>query len=163
MKANQKYFPLLDPAGTLTHRFLIVSNIAPADPSRVIEGNERVVRPRLADAKFFFDQDRRNTLASRVAALDRVVYHGKLGSQGERVRRVQAIAGALVAAAGGDAELAGQADRAALLAKAKPGLRIVNCGRGGIIDEAALLDALKRERDATYAALEAESAIAAAQ
>ena len=118
MKANQKYFPLLDPAGSLTHRFLVVSNIAPADPSRVIEGNERVVRPRLADAKFFFDQDRRNTLASRVAALDRVVYHGKLGSQGERVRRVQAIAGALVAAAGGDAELAGQADRAALLAKA---------------------------------------------
>jgi len=118
MKANQKYFPLLDPAGALTHRFLIVSNIAPADPSRVIEGNERVVRPRLADAKFFFDQDRRTTLASRVAGLDRVVYHGKLGSQGERVRRVQAIAGALASASGASAELAGQADRAALLAKA---------------------------------------------
>jgi len=118
MKANQKYFPLLDPAGALTHRFLIVSNIAPADPSRVIEGNERVVRPRLADAKFFFDQDRRTTLASRVAGLDRVVYHGKLGSQGERVRRVQAIAGALAVASGASAELAGQADRAALLAKA---------------------------------------------
>jgi glycyl-tRNA synthetase beta chain len=118
MKANQKYFPLLDAAGCLTNRFLVVSNIAPADPSRVIEGNERVVRPRLADAKFFFDQDRRKTLFSRVAGLDRVVYHGKLGSQGERVRRVQAIAGALAAAAGGDAVLAGQADRAALLAKA---------------------------------------------
>jgi glycyl-tRNA synthetase beta chain len=101
------------PAGALTHRFLLVSNIAPADPSRVIEGNERVVRPRLADAKFFFDQDRRTTLASRVAGLDRVVYHGKLGSQGERVRRVQAIAGALAAASGASAELAGQADRAA--------------------------------------------------
>ena len=73
MKANQKYFPLLDPTGALTHRFLVVSNIAPADPSRVIEGNERVVRPRLADAKFFYDQDRRTTLASRVAGLDRVV------------------------------------------------------------------------------------------
>ncbi|HEY5324604.1 MAG TPA: glycine--tRNA ligase subunit beta, partial [Caldimonas sp.] len=118
MKANQKYFPLLDPTGALTHRFLLVSNIAPADPSRVIEGNERVVRPRLADAKFFFDQDRRTTLASRVAGLDRVVYHGKLGSQGERVRRVQAIAGALAVASGASAELAGQADRAALLAKA---------------------------------------------
>jgi glycyl-tRNA synthetase beta chain len=118
MKANQKYFPLLDAAGALSNRFLVVSNIAPDDPSRVIEGNERVVRPRLADAKFFFDQDRRKTLSSRVAALDRVVYHGRLGSQGERVRRVQAIAGALAVAAGADKELAGQADRAALLAKA---------------------------------------------
>ncbi|MEO5881670.1 MAG: glycine--tRNA ligase subunit beta [Caldimonas sp.] len=118
MKANQKYFPLLDPSGALTHRFLVVSNIAPADPSRVIEGNERVIRPRLADAKFFFDQDRRITLATRVAALDRVVYHGRLGSQGERVRRVQAIARALAVAIGAGAELADQADRAALLAKA---------------------------------------------
>jgi len=118
MKANQKYFPLLEPTGALTNRFLLVSNIAPADPSRVIEGNERVVRPRLADAKFFYDQDRRNTLASRLAGLDRVVYHGRLGSQGERVKRVQAIAGALAAALGADAVLAGQADRAALLAKA---------------------------------------------
>jgi glycyl-tRNA synthetase beta chain len=118
MKANQKYFPLLDPAGALTNRFLVVSNIAPADPSRVIEGNERVVRPRLADAKFFFDQDRRKTLFSRLAALDRVVYHGKLGSQGERVKRVQAIANALAGASGAGAELVDQADRAALLAKA---------------------------------------------
>ena len=118
MKANQKYFPLFDPTGALTNRFLVVSNIAPADPSRVIEGNERVVRPRLADAKFFFDQDRRKTLFSRVAALDRVVYHGKLGSQGERVKRVQAIANALALASGAGAELVDQADRAALLAKA---------------------------------------------
>jgi glycyl-tRNA synthetase beta chain len=80
MKANQKYFPLLD-AGRLTDRFLIVSNINPADASRVIQGNERVVRPRLADAKFFFDQDRKKTLASRVPQLDKVVYHGKLGSR----------------------------------------------------------------------------------
>ena len=87
MKANQKYFPLLDAAGKLTDRFLIVSNINPADASRVIQGNERVVRPRLADAKFFFDQDRKKTLASRVAQLDKVVYHGKLGSQGQRVQR----------------------------------------------------------------------------
>jgi glycyl-tRNA synthetase beta chain len=96
MKANQKYFPLLDAAGKLTNKFLIVSNIRPEDPSRVIEGNERVVRPRLADAKFFFDQDRKKTLASRVPGLDKVVYHGKLGTQGERAQRVRAIGHAIV-------------------------------------------------------------------
>ena len=116
MKANQKYFPLLDAQGRLTERFLIVSNIDPADASRVIEGNERVVRPRLADAKFFFDQDRKKTLESRVPALAKVVYHGKLGSQGERVQRVRAIARAIGQQLGG-AALAAQADRAALLAK----------------------------------------------
>jgi glycyl-tRNA synthetase beta chain len=96
MKANQKYFPLLDAAGKLTNKFLIVSNIRPEDPSRVIEGNERVVRPRLADAKFFFDQDRKKTLASRVPGLDKVVYHGKLGTQGARAERVRAIGHAIV-------------------------------------------------------------------
>jgi glycyl-tRNA synthetase beta chain len=117
MKANQKYFPLLDAAQRLTNRFLVVSNIRPADPSRVIEGNERVVRPRLADAKFFFDQDRRRTLESRVPQLAKVVYHGKLGTQGERVERVRAIARHVGGQIGG-ATLAAQADRAALLAKA---------------------------------------------
>ena len=96
MKANQKYFPLLDAAGKLTHQFLVVSNISPADPSAVIGGNERVVRPRLADAKFFFDQDRKKSLESRVPGLDKVVYHGKLGSQGERTERVRGIAHAIV-------------------------------------------------------------------
>jgi len=96
MKANQKYFPLLDEAGKLTHQFLVVSNISPLDASAVVGGNERVVRPRLADAKFFFDQDRKKTLESRVAGLDKVVYHGKLGSQGERAARVGAIAHAIV-------------------------------------------------------------------
>jgi glycyl-tRNA synthetase beta chain len=100
MKANQKYFPLLDATpgkeGKLTHKFLLVSNISPADPSAVIQGNERVVRPRLADAKFFFDQDRKKTLASRVAGLAKVVYHGKLGTQGERAERVKAIGHAIV-------------------------------------------------------------------
>jgi glycyl-tRNA synthetase beta chain len=96
MKANQKYFPLLDAAGKLTNKFLIVSNITPADASRVVEGNERVVRPRLADAKFFFDQDRKKTLESRVAGLAKVVYHGKLGSQADRAERVRAIAHAIV-------------------------------------------------------------------
>jgi glycyl-tRNA synthetase beta chain len=96
MKANQKYFPLLNAEGKLTHQFLVVSNISPADPSAIIGGNERVVRPRLADAKFFFDQDRKKTLESRLPGLARVVYHGKLGTQGERAERVRAIAHAIV-------------------------------------------------------------------
>jgi len=117
MKANQKYFPLLDAAGKLTHQFLVVSNITPDDPSLVIGGNERVVRPRLADAKFFFDQDRKKTLASRVDGLAKVVYHNKLGTQGERVERVRSIAKA-IAQQLGDSALVQQADQAALLAKA---------------------------------------------
>ncbi len=96
MKANQKYFPLLDDAGKLTHQFLVVSNISPADPSAIVQGNERVVRPRLADAKFFFDQDRKKTLESRLPGLAKVVYHGKLGTQGERAERVRGIAHAIV-------------------------------------------------------------------
>ena len=116
MKANQKYFPLLDANNKLTNKFLIVSNITPNDPSFVIGGNERVVRPRLADAKFFFDQDRKKTLESRIAGLDKVVYHNKLGSQGERTERVRAIAKAIGQQLGGD-KLAAQADQAAQLAK----------------------------------------------
>jgi glycyl-tRNA synthetase beta chain len=116
MKANQKYFPLLEASGKLTNKFLVVSNISPSDASAVVGGNERVVRPRLADAKFFFDQDRKKTLASRVAGLDKVVYHNKLGSQGERVQRVRAIARAIGQHLGGEA-LAQQADLAAQLAK----------------------------------------------
>ena len=92
MKANQKYFPLLDAQGRLTHRFLVVSNIRPDDASAVIGGNERVVRPRLADARFFFDQDRKKTLASRVEGLAKVVYHNTLGTQAARRERVCAIA-----------------------------------------------------------------------
>ena len=115
MKANQKYFPLIDAAGKLSNKFLIVSNISPADPSAVIGGNERVVRPRLADAKFFFDQDRKKTLESRVPGLAKVVYHGKLGSQGERVERVRELAKWIAKQLGTDEQLA---DRAALLAKA---------------------------------------------
>jgi len=116
MKANQKYFPLLDSNNKLTNKFLIVSNICPADPSAVIGGNERVVRPRLADAKFFFDQDRKKTLESRIASLEKVVYHNKLGSQGERTERVVAIAKLIGQQLGGDA-LAAQASLAAQLAK----------------------------------------------
>lgn len=117
MKANQKYFPLLDAQAKLTNRFLIVSNISPDDASAVIGGNERVVRPRLADAKFFFDQDRKKTLASRLDSLNKVVYHNKLGSQGERSARVSAMASAIAMQLGG-ADLARQAALAAQLAKA---------------------------------------------
>ena len=117
MKANQKYFPLLDAAGKLTNQFLVVSNISPKDASAVIEGNERVVRPRLADAKFFFDQDRKKTLASRVEGLGKVVYHNKLGTQGERAERVRAIARAIGTQLQ-DQLLVEKADQAARLAKA---------------------------------------------
>ena len=116
MKANQKYFPLLDTANKLSNKFLVVSNISPTDASAVIGGNERVVRPRLADAKFFFDQDRKKTLASRVAGLDKVVYHNKLGTQGERMQRVRALAGAISAQLG-DPALGAAVDSAAQLAK----------------------------------------------
>jgi glycyl-tRNA synthetase beta chain len=121
MKANQKYFPLLDDsvenAGKLTNKFLVVSNISPVDPSAVIGGNERVVRPRLADAKFFFDQDRKKSLESRVIGLSKVVYHNKLGTQGERVQRVAAIARAIGDHLGGG-DLTKHAEQAAVLAKA---------------------------------------------
>ncbi len=117
MKANQKYFPLLQSDGKLTNKFLVVSNISPDDASAVIGGNERVVRPRLADAKFFFDQDRKKTLESRTDQLEKMVYHNKLGTQGERVKRVRAIASSIGQALGG-ATLAQQADQAAHLAKA---------------------------------------------
>ena len=119
MKANQKYFPLLDATGKLTHQFLVVSNITPDDASAVVGGNERVVRPRLADAKFFFDQDRKKTLASRVEGLGKVVYHNKLGTQGERTERVRAIAKAIAALLpqGKDVKFAQAVDTAAQLAK----------------------------------------------
>ncbi|MFN3493337.1 MAG: glycine--tRNA ligase subunit beta [Hydrogenophaga sp.] len=116
MKANQKYFPLLDAQGKLTNRFLVVSNISPADAGAVTGGNERVVRPRLADAKFFFDQDRKRSLESRVEGLAKVVYHNKLGTQGQRMERVRAIARAIGQQLGGDV-LAKSADTAARLAK----------------------------------------------
>ncbi len=116
MKANQKYFPLLDADGKLTNKFLIVSNINPADPFKVIDGNERVVRPRLADAKFFFDQDRKKTLASRMSGLEKVVYHNKLGTQAERSKRVSDLA-KLIATSIGNSNLADKAEQAAQLAK----------------------------------------------
>ncbi|TAL77228.1 MAG: glycine--tRNA ligase subunit beta [Burkholderiaceae bacterium] len=116
MRLNQKYFPLFEPdSGRLTNHFLIVSNMQVADASAIIQGNERVVRPRLADAQFFFEQDRKTSLHARVELLANSVYHNKLGSQLERVERVREIARYLAGKLDADGS---QADRAALLAKA---------------------------------------------
>lgn len=116
MKANQKYFPLLGSDGKLANTFLIVANICPADTHFVIDGNERVVRSRLADAKFFFDQDRKNTLVSRIPGLDKVIYHHQLGTQGLRMEYVRTIACEIGKILGGNI-LAEQAEQAARLAK----------------------------------------------
>ncbi|MGO4332792.1 glycine--tRNA ligase subunit beta [Cupriavidus sp. 2TAF22] len=120
MQTNQKYFALTDAAGHLRNRFLIVSNLATDTPQSIITGNERVVRPRLADAKFFFDQDRKKTLASRVPQLGSVVYHNKIGTQLDRVQRLQQIAGHIAdaMAAAGLAVDKAAAMRGAELAKA---------------------------------------------
>jgi glycyl-tRNA synthetase beta chain len=116
MKQHQKYFPLLDNEGNLLSRFLIVSNIKTNNSTTIISGNERVLHARLADAKFFFDQDRKKTLASRIEGLSRVVYHSKLGMLSDRVERVSKIAQAIGLQLGGK-KLAAQAGEVAMLAK----------------------------------------------
>ena len=115
MRQNQKYFPLFDAAGKLLPSFLIVSNMDVADPRNIVAGNERVVRPRLEDARFFYRQDRKQRLEARVPQLAKVVYHNKLGSQLERVERIQLLAGRLARDLGADPMLA---ERAAWLCKA---------------------------------------------
>jgi glycyl-tRNA synthetase beta chain len=115
MRQNQKYFPLFDRAGRLLPKFLIVSNMDIADPSHIVNGNQRVVRPRLEDARFFYDQDRKSRLESRVPQLGQVVYHNKLGTQLERTLRIQLLAGKIARKLDADASLA---ERAAWLAKA---------------------------------------------
>ncbi|RKE26005.1 glycyl-tRNA synthetase beta chain [Paraburkholderia sp. BL23I1N1] len=115
MQTNQKYFALTDANGKLRSRFLIVSNIETKTPGDIVEGNERVVRPRLADAKFFFEQDKKKPLADRVPLLANVVYHNKLGSALQRVERVEGLAGGIASLIGADVALA---KRAARLAKA---------------------------------------------
>ncbi|HWI35177.1 MAG TPA: glycine--tRNA ligase subunit beta [Burkholderiales bacterium] len=115
MRQNQKYFPLFDAQGRLRPRFLIVSNMETKDPKHIVGGNERVVRPRLEDARFFYNQDRKSRLEARVPALGKVVYHGKLGSQLERVERVQMLAGEIARKLKADPVLT---ERAAWLAKA---------------------------------------------
>ncbi|WP_373295285.1 glycine--tRNA ligase subunit beta [Vogesella alkaliphila] len=115
MQQNQKYFPLLDADGKLMNRFLLVSNLEAADPRYIIGGNERVLRARLSDAKFFYEQDQKHRLDSRLPRLEHVVYHNKIGNQLERITRLTSIASAIAAKLGADSSLAG---RAAYLAKA---------------------------------------------
>lgn len=119
MQQNQKYFPLLDGsgpnAGKLLNKFLIVSNMQVDDPKHIVEGNARVVRPRLSDARFFYNQDRKTTLASRLEKLGNVVYHNKLGSVLQRVERIEALAQKVAVRLSANASLAA---RAARLAKA---------------------------------------------
>ncbi|MFZ5558283.1 MAG: glycine--tRNA ligase subunit beta [Pseudomonadota bacterium] len=115
MRTNQKYFPLFDARGKLTEKFLVVSNMEAADPANIVDGNRRVVRPRLADARFFYDTDRKERLAARVPRLAGVVYHNKLGSQLQRVQRIQKLAGEIAAMLHADQAAA---ERAAWLAKA---------------------------------------------
>ena len=115
MRANQKYFPLFDDSGKLTNRFLIVSNMRLENPKNIVEGNQRVVRPRLADARFFFDTDKKIKLGERVQRLASITYHNRIGNQLERVERIRKLAVAIAGLTGADA---GLTDRAALLAKA---------------------------------------------
>jgi glycyl-tRNA synthetase beta chain len=115
MQTNQKYFALTDASGRLRSRFLIVSNLETGDPQHIIGGNERVVRPRLSDAKFFFEQDKKKKLADRLPGLAGVVYHNKLGTQAQRTERIKTLAAGIARALGTDAALA---ERGALLAKA---------------------------------------------
>ena len=115
MQTNQKYFALTDASGRLRSRFLIISNIETPDPQRIIGGNERVVRPRLSDAQFFFEKDKKTTLESRLPGLVNVVYHNKLGTLAQRMARVRILAVSIAKMMGIDAALV---ERAALLAKA---------------------------------------------
>lgn len=115
MQQNQKYFPLLDNSGKLMNRFLLVSNLKADDSSQIIQGNERVLKARLSDAEFFFEQDKKHSLESRLPKLNDVVYHNKLGSQMARVTRLQTLASSIAKELGANTEFA---NRAALLAKA---------------------------------------------
>jgi glycyl-tRNA synthetase beta chain len=114
LEDHQRYFPVEDEAGRLLPAFIAVSNIESREPDKVRAGNERVVRPRLADAAFFFAQDRKQPLAARVAALAAVTYQAKLGSLGDKARRISALAGEIAPSAGAQRE---DAQRAGILCK----------------------------------------------
>ncbi len=114
MQQNQKYFPLFDQAGKLLNKFLIVSNMVVADPKHIIGGNARVVRPRLSDARFFFNQDRKEGFTSRAMKLGSVVYHNKLGTLGDRAQRLGRIAHKIAEMLQADPNVA---ERAALMCK----------------------------------------------
>jgi len=114
LQEHQRYFPIEDAGGRLTSWFITISNIESRDPSQVRAGNERVVRPRLADAAFFWEQDRKQPLAARREGLDAVTFQAKLGSVGDKVRRVRTLAGEIAAYLGKSTAIA---ERAAELSK----------------------------------------------
>ncbi len=114
LQEHQRYFPVEDQAGRLTPWFITVSNIESREPARVREGNERVVRPRLSDAAFFWEQDRREPLAARRTGLDAVAFQAKLGSIGDKARRIESLAARIAPRVDGDAA---RAARAAALCK----------------------------------------------
>jgi glycyl-tRNA synthetase beta chain len=114
MKEHQKYFHLVDGKGELLPNFVFVSNIESRDPAQVVQGNEKVIRPRLSDAAFFFETDKKTSLAERVDRLGTVVFQEKLGTLLDKTRRVQSLAGFIAGQIGGIVQ---HAERAALLAK----------------------------------------------
>ncbi len=114
MKDNQKYFPVVDKTGTLMPHFITVSNIESKDPAQVIAGNERVVRPRLADAAFFWEQDQKNSLESHLESLGQIVFQKELGTLAEKTERLKVLAPAIADQIGADKA---QAERAAMLSK----------------------------------------------
>lgn len=114
MKGDQKYFPLLDEKGNLKPQFLFVTNIESKDPQQIISGNEKVIRPRLSDARFFFETDKKQTLASRLASLETVLFQKQLGTLAEKSQRISTLAGKIAHRIGADTE---HAQRAGLLSK----------------------------------------------
>ncbi len=127
METNQKFFPVLDDEGRLTERFIGIANIESRDPAEIRKGYERVIRPRFADARFFYDEDRKQGLASMNAGLAQVTYHAKLGSIADKIERVAKLAYA-IASQGADVDPA-LAERAARLSKADLQSRMVNSSR----------------------------------
>lgn len=114
MKSDQKYFPVYDSAGNLMPTFIFVTNIESKDPNQIISGNEKVVRPRLADAQFFYDNDRKTPLSARLEQLDSVLFQQQLGSVREKSERISKLSGFIAAAIGADQV---KAERAGLLSK----------------------------------------------
>lgn len=159
MEANQKFFPVLDGAGRLTARFIGIANVEPADDSLIRSGYERVIRPRFADARFFFVEDMKQGLASMNAGLASVTYQAKLGTVADKVARVAALAEAIAPQVGVDAALA---KRAASLSKADLQSRLVNefpelqgiAGRHYAMQDAALADLTHADREAVANAID---------
>ncbi len=159
MEANQKFFPVLDDGGRLTSRFVGIANIEPRDDSEIRKGYERVIRPRFADARFFFVEDMKQGLASMNDGLKTVTYQAKLGTVADKVARVAALAEAIAPQVGVGATLAG---RAALIAKADLQSRLVNefpelqgiAGRHYAMQDASLADLAHADRVAVANAID---------